>query len=95
MEQALKNQIITVFVPMYLKNPNNEIVGFDKINALGILDYLFISYVSIKTVDLENIFDNMHKAWDSHQMVNTVTSREKGGHYAHDPAQARTHPSKS
>jgi hypothetical protein len=63
-QQALKQQIITVFEPMYLDVLNDEMVGFAKISARSMLDHLFTTYGNITTVDLENNFEHMRRAWD-------------------------------
>jgi hypothetical protein len=71
-EQALKKQIITVFEPMYLEILNNDMVGFANNSARDMLEYLFLSYVIITAVDLERNFENMRKAWDPQQPVETL-----------------------
>jgi hypothetical protein len=76
-EQALKKQIITVFEPMYLGILNNDMVGFANTSAREILEYLFLSYGSITAVDLERKFENMQKAWDPHQPVETLFKQIK------------------
>jgi O-acetyl-ADP-ribose deacetylase (regulator of RNase III) len=71
-EQALKKQIITVFEPMYLEILNNDMVGFANTSAREMLEHLFLSYGSIAAVDLERNFENMRKAWDPQQPVETM-----------------------
>jgi predicted HAD superfamily Cof-like phosphohydrolase len=39
-------------------------VGFVNITSREMLDQLFLTYGNITTVDLENNFEQMHKAWD-------------------------------
>jgi hypothetical protein len=63
-QQALKKQIITVFEQIYLEIFNDDIVGFENIKPREILDQLFLTYGNITTVDLENNFEQMRKAWD-------------------------------
>jgi hypothetical protein len=70
--QALKNQIITVFEPMYIDILNNDMVGFANTSAREMLEYMFVSYGSITVVDLERNFENIRKAWDPQQPVETL-----------------------
>jgi hypothetical protein len=63
-QQALKKQIISVFEPMYLDILNDNMVGYAKISARGMLDHLFETYGNITAVDLEINFENMRRAWD-------------------------------
>jgi hypothetical protein len=70
-EQSLKKQIITVFEPIYLEILNNDMVGFANTSAREMLEHLFLSYGSITAVDLERNFENMRKAWDPQQPVET------------------------
>jgi hypothetical protein len=74
-QQALKKHIITVFEPMYLDILNDDMVGFANITAREMLNHLFLTYGNITTVDLENNFDQMRKAWDSHQPVETLFNK--------------------
>jgi hypothetical protein len=69
---TLKKQIITVFEPMYLEIFNNNMVGFANTSAIEMLEHLFLSYGRITAVDLERNFENMRKAWDPHQPVETL-----------------------
>jgi hypothetical protein len=71
-KQALKKQIITVFEPMYLKNLNDDMVGFANISAREMLDHLFMTYENITAVDLENNFKQMLRAWDPQQPVESL-----------------------
>jgi hypothetical protein len=71
-QQALKNQIITVFEPMYLEVFNDDMVGFDNISARDMLDHLFTTYGNITAVDLENNFEHMCRAWDPQQPVESL-----------------------
>jgi hypothetical protein len=72
MEQALQKQIIMAFEPMYLEILNNEMVGFDNTTARHMLDHLFLSFGIINAVDLEHNWENMRKAWDPHQPVESL-----------------------
>jgi hypothetical protein len=70
--QALKKQIISVFEPMYLEILNDNMVGYAKISARGMLDHLFETYGNITAVDLEINFEHMRRAWDPLQPVETL-----------------------
>jgi hypothetical protein len=71
-DQALKKQIITVFEPMYLEIINNDMVGFSSTTARDMLGHLFLSYGSITALYLEHNFENMCKAWDPQQPLETL-----------------------
>jgi hypothetical protein len=71
-DQAMKNQIITVFKPMYLKILNNDMVGFAHTTARYMLEHLFLSYCRITVADLEHNFENMRNACDPQQPVETL-----------------------
>jgi hypothetical protein len=71
-EQALKKQIITAFEPMHLEILNNKMVGFANTTARDMLGHLFLSYGSSTDVDLEHNWENMHKAWDPRQPVESL-----------------------
>jgi hypothetical protein len=71
-QQALKKQIISVFEPMYLDILNDNMVGYANISARYMLDHLFETYGNITSVDLEINFENMHRAWDPQQPVETL-----------------------
>jgi hypothetical protein len=71
-QQALKKQIITVFEPMYLDILNYNMVGFETIAAREMLDHLFLTYGNIIAIDLENNFEQIRKAWDPQQPVETL-----------------------
>jgi hypothetical protein len=47
---------------MYLDVLNDEMVGFANITSWGMLYHLFMSYGNITAVDLENNFEQMHRA---------------------------------
>jgi hypothetical protein len=57
---------------MYLDILNEEMVGFANITSREILDHLYLTYGNITTLDLENLFEQMRKAWDPHQPVETL-----------------------
>jgi hypothetical protein len=71
-QQALKKHIITVFEPMYLDILKDDMVGCSNIMDREMLDHLFLTYGSITAVDLEHNFEQMRKAWDPHQQVETL-----------------------
>jgi hypothetical protein len=71
-QSALKKQIITVIEPIYIEILNNDLVGFAYTTSRDMLDHLFLSYRSITDVDIEQNFENMRKAWDPHQPVETL-----------------------
>jgi hypothetical protein len=71
-QQALKKQIITFFDPMYLDILNDDMVGFANIAARQMLDHLFMTYGNITAVDLENNFEQMRRAWDHQQAVESL-----------------------
>jgi hypothetical protein len=71
-QQALKKQIISVFEPMYLDVLNENMVGFANISAREMLDNLFSTYGNITAVDLEINFENMRRAWDPQQLVESL-----------------------
>jgi hypothetical protein len=52
-QKALKNQIISVFEPMYLEILNDSMVGYANISARDMLYHLFETYGNITAVDLE------------------------------------------
>jgi hypothetical protein len=57
---------------MYLNVLNNNMVGFSNITARAMLDHLFMTYGNITTVDLENNFEHMRRAWDPQQPVESL-----------------------
>jgi hypothetical protein len=57
---------------MYLDVLNDDIIGFASITARAMLDHLFITYGNITTVDLENNFEHMGRAWDHQQPVESL-----------------------
>jgi hypothetical protein len=70
--QALKKQIISVFEPMYLDILHYSMVGYTNISARGMLDHLFETYANITAVNLEINIENMRRAWDPQQPVETL-----------------------
>jgi hypothetical protein len=71
-QQALKKQIISVFIPMYLEVLNDDMVGFANISDRDMLDHLFGTYGNITVVDLEINFEHMCRAWDPQQPVESL-----------------------
>jgi hypothetical protein len=71
-QQALKKQIISVFEPIYLDILNDNMVGYANISARDMLDHLFDTYGNITAVDLEINFENMRRAWDPQQPVESL-----------------------
>jgi hypothetical protein len=71
-QQALKKQIITVFEPMLLDVLNDEMVGFFNISARAMIDHIFTTYGNITAVDLENNSEQMRRAWDPQQPVESL-----------------------
>jgi hypothetical protein len=71
-QQVLKKQIISVFKPMYLDILNDSMVAYANISARDMLDHLFETYGNITAVDLEINFENMRRAWDPQQPVETL-----------------------
>jgi hypothetical protein len=57
---------------MYLGILNNDMVGFANTTARDMLVHLFLSYGSITTVNLEHNWENMRKAWDPQQPVESL-----------------------
>jgi hypothetical protein len=57
---------------MYVDVLNDNMVGFANISARDMLDHLFITYGNITAVDLEINFENMHRAWDPQQPVESL-----------------------
>jgi hypothetical protein len=71
-QSALKKQIITVIEPMYIDILNDDLVGFANTTSRDMFDHLFLSYGSITAVDIEQNFENIRKAWDPQQPVETL-----------------------
>jgi hypothetical protein len=71
-QQALKNQIISVFEPMYLEIFNDNMVGYTNISARDMLDHLFETYGNTTAVDLEINFEHMRRSWDPQQPVESL-----------------------
>jgi hypothetical protein len=57
---------------MYIEILNDDLVGFANTTSRDMLDHLFLSYGSITAVDIEQKFENMRKAWDPQQPVETL-----------------------
>jgi hypothetical protein len=71
-QSALKKQIIAVIEPMYIEILNDDLVGLDNTTSRDMLDHLFLSYGSITAVDIGQNFENMRKACDPQQPVETL-----------------------
>jgi hypothetical protein len=71
-QQALKNQIISVFEPIYMDVLNENMVGFANISARDMLDLFFGTYGNITVVDIEINFEHMRRAWDPQQPVESL-----------------------
>jgi hypothetical protein len=71
-QQALKKQIISVFDPMYLDILNDNMVGYANTTARDKLDHLFETYGNLTAVGLEINFENMRRAWDPQQSVESL-----------------------
>jgi hypothetical protein len=74
-QQALKNQIIGIFEPMYLEILNDKMLVYANISARDMLDHLFETYGNITAVDLEINFGHMHRAWDPQQPVEILSKQ--------------------
>jgi hypothetical protein len=57
---------------MYIEILNDELVGFAITTSRDLFDHLFLSYGSITAVDIEQNFENIRKAWDPEQPVETL-----------------------
>jgi hypothetical protein len=57
---------------MYIEILNDDLVGFANTTSRYILDNLFLSCGSITAVYIEQNFENMRKAWDPQQPVETL-----------------------
>jgi hypothetical protein len=71
-QQVLKDQIISVFEPMYLDILNNNMAGYANILARDMLDHLFETYGNINADDLEINFEHMRRAWDPQHPVESL-----------------------
>jgi hypothetical protein len=57
---------------MYLDILNDDMVGFSNITAREMIDHLLLTYGNITDVDLEHNFEQVCKAWDPEQPVETL-----------------------
>jgi hypothetical protein len=57
---------------MYIETLNDDLFGFANTTSRDIIDHLFLSYVRITSVDIEQNFENMRKAWDPQYPVETL-----------------------
>jgi hypothetical protein len=71
-QQALKKKIISVCEAMYLDILNDNMVGYANISARDMLDHLFETYGNTIAVDLEINFENMCRACDLQQTVESL-----------------------
>jgi hypothetical protein len=69
MQQALKKQIISVFEPMYLDILNGNMVEYSNTTSRYMLEHLFETYGNITAINLEINFENIRRAWDPQQPV--------------------------
>jgi hypothetical protein len=57
---------------MYLDVLNDDMVGFANITAREMLDHLFMAYINITAVYLGKNFEQMRRAWDPQQPVESL-----------------------
>jgi hypothetical protein len=57
---------------MHLEIWNDDMVGFSNTSSREMFDHLFILYGSITALVLEHYFENMRKAWDPQQPLETL-----------------------
>jgi hypothetical protein len=57
---------------MYIEILNGDLIGFANTMSRDIIDHLFLFYGRITAVDIEQNFENMRKAWDPQQPVETL-----------------------
>jgi hypothetical protein len=57
---------------MYIEILNGDIIGFANTTSRDMIDHLFLSYGSITDVYIDQNFENMRKAWDPQQPVETI-----------------------
>jgi hypothetical protein len=69
---GFEKQIISVFEPIYLDALNKNMVDSANISARDMLDHMFSTYGNITAVDLEINFENMRRAWDPQQPVESM-----------------------
>jgi hypothetical protein len=69
---SIKKKTITAFEPMYLEVLNNDMFGFANTTSRAMIAHLFLSYGSIAAVDLGHNWENMRKAWDPQQPVESL-----------------------
>jgi hypothetical protein len=62
---------------MYLDVLKDDMVGFANITAREMLDHLFMTYGNITAVDLENNFEQMRRAWDPQQPVESLFKKNQ------------------
>jgi hypothetical protein len=71
-QKALRKQIISVFEPMYSDILNDNMVGYANTTARYMLDHLLETYGNITAVDLEINFENIRRAWDPQQTIESL-----------------------
>jgi hypothetical protein len=77
-QQALKNQIITAFEPMYLDVLNDDMVGFANISTRAMLDHLFATYGNITACAEYGIPNNLLNPCSSrflHELLSQVDGK--------------------
>jgi hypothetical protein len=57
---------------MYVEILSDDLVVFANTTSRDMLGHFFLSYGSITAVDIEQNFENMRKAWDPQQPVETL-----------------------
>jgi hypothetical protein len=56
---------------MYIEVLNDDLARFANTTSKDMLDHLFLYYGSITEVEIDQNFENMRKAWDPQQPVET------------------------
>jgi hypothetical protein len=69
-QQALKNRS-SLFLSLF-GHSQQCMVGFANISAHEMLDHLFMTYGNITSVDFDHNFEQMHRAWDPQQPVESL-----------------------
>jgi hypothetical protein len=60
---------------MYIEILNDDLVGFANTTSRDTIDHPCLYYGSITAVDIEQNFENMRKAWDPQQPVETLFNK--------------------
>ena len=74
-DQALQQQIITVFDEEYLLGLRDPHTGFVGITTLNMLQHLYDNYGVISAVDLADNDDKLREAYDPSQPIETLFHR--------------------